>query len=38
MRDRIKDEHYFNSLIQKENESIIMFEDVVKKQLLKRED
>lgn len=36
MRDRIKDEHYFNSLIQKEKESIIMFEDAVKKTTLEK--
>lgn len=36
MRDRIKDEHYFNSLIQKEKESIIMFEDAVKKTILEK--
>lgn len=38
MRDRMKDEHYFNTLIQKERKNIIMFEDAEKKQLLKREN
>lgn len=36
MRDRMKDEHYFIILSQKERKNIIMFEDAVKKQLLKR--
>lgn len=38
MRARMKDEHYFNTLIQKERKYIIMFEDAVKKQLLKKEN
>lgn len=33
MRDRIKDENYFNMLIQKEKESIIRFEDAVKNKI-----
>lgn len=37
MRDRIKDENYFNMLIQKEKESIIRFEDAVKKITLEKE-
>lgn len=36
MRDRMKDKHYFIILSQKERKNIIMFEDAVKKQLLKR--
>ena len=36
MRDRMKDEHYFYTLIQKENESVIMFEDAVKKTALEK--
>lgn len=36
MRDRMKDEHYFNTLIQKERKYIIMFEDVVKKTALEK--
>lgn len=36
MRDRIKDENYFNMLIQKEKESIIRFEDAVKKITLEK--
>ena len=36
MRDKIKDENYFNSLIQKESKNIQMFEDIVKKTTLER--
>lgn len=36
MRDRMKDEHYFNTLIQKERKYIIMFEDAVKKTALEK--
>lgn len=36
MRDRIKDENYFNILIQKEKENIIRFEDAVKKITLEK--
>ena len=36
MRARMKDEHYFNTLIQKERKYIIMFEDAVKKTALEK--
>lgn len=36
MRDRMRDEHYFNTLIQKEKESIIRFEDAVQKSTLEK--
>ena len=36
MRDRMKDEHYFIILSQKERKNIIMFEDAVKKTTLEK--
>ena len=35
MRDRIKEEHYFNALIQKEEQNIIMFEEILEKTVAK---
>ena len=36
MRDRMKDEHYFIILSQKERKNIIMFEDALKKTTLEK--
>ena len=36
MRDRMKDEHYFNSIISKEKKSIVMFENAVKTTILSK--
>lgn len=36
MRDKLKDENYFNVLIEKEKNTIIMFENVVKKAMIEK--
>ena len=36
MRDKLKDENYFNVLIEKEKNNIIMFENVVKKAMIEK--